>query len=81
MLTKVGKAHFGLSAGLVVGGKDFDEEKTAITSMNILVATPGRLLQVLGHNATLLCNLAKAHPHCEWLCVRVCVASGANPRI
>ncbi len=46
VLTKVGRAHFGLSAGLVVGGKDFGEEKAVIASMNIIVATPGRLVQV-----------------------------------
>jgi ATP-dependent RNA helicase DDX10/DBP4 len=46
VLTKVGTAHFAVSAGLVVGGKDFSEEKEAVPRMNILVATPGRLLQV-----------------------------------
>ncbi len=46
VLTKVGSAHFGLSAGLVVGGKDFNEERARVTTMNILVATPGRLVQV-----------------------------------
>lgn len=46
VLTKVGVAHFGLSAGLVVGGKDFAEERARVTTMNILVATPGRLVQV-----------------------------------
>jgi hypothetical protein len=48
VLTTVGKGHYALSVGLVVGGKDFEEEKAVIGRMNILVATPGRLLQVCG---------------------------------
>ena len=34
-----------LSAGLVIGGKDVEYEKERIQSMNILICTPGRLLQ------------------------------------
>jgi superfamily II DNA/RNA helicase len=42
----VGKLH-QLSAGLVTGGrKEFEGEQERIVKMNILVATPGRLLQV-----------------------------------
>ncbi len=44
MIKKVGKYH-AFSAGLVVGGKDFKEESVRISRMNILVCTPGRLLQ------------------------------------
>jgi ATP-dependent RNA helicase DDX10/DBP4 len=45
VLRTVGKYHT-FSAGLVVGGvKNFEEEKQHIVDMNILVATPGRLLQ------------------------------------
>jgi ATP-dependent RNA helicase DDX10/DBP4 len=41
----VGKVH-SFSAGLVTGGrKEFEGEQERIVSMNILVATPGRLLQ------------------------------------
>lgn len=41
----VGKKH-QLSAGLVTGGKkEFEGEQERIVKMNILVATPGRLLQ------------------------------------
>ena len=36
-----------LSAGLVIGGKDFRNEQTHIGKMNILIATPGRILQHL----------------------------------
>lgn len=42
----IGKKH-QLSAGLVTGGKkEFAEEQARVGLMNILVATPGRLLQV-----------------------------------
>lgn len=33
------------SAGLVIGGKNLKDEKDRLSRMNILVATPGRLLQ------------------------------------
>lgn len=47
VLRVVGKKH-QLSAGLVTGGKkEFEEEQARVIKMNILVATPGRLLQVL----------------------------------
>ena len=42
-LVKVGKYH-NFSAGAVLGGKPVKEEAAAIASMNIVVATPGRLL-------------------------------------
>ena len=41
---QVGK-HHEISAGLLIGGKDVKEEQSSVSSMNILVATPGRLLQ------------------------------------
>ena len=44
---QVGK-HHEISAGLLIGGKDVKEEQSSVSSMNILVATPGRLLQVRG---------------------------------
>lgn len=44
VLRKIGAKH-SLSAGLVIGGKDLKSERDAINRMNILVATPGRLLQ------------------------------------
>ena len=47
MLRIVGKKH-QISAGLITGGKkEFEEEQERVIKMNILVATPGRLLQVL----------------------------------
>ena len=41
---QVGK-HHDLSAGLLIGGKAVKEEQASINRMNILVCTPGRLLQ------------------------------------
>ena len=45
-LRKVGK-HHDFSAGLLIGGKDVDVEKSRIGMMNLLIATPGRLLHHL----------------------------------
>ena len=47
VLRTVGSKHYSLSAGLVVGGHDFATEAATIAQMNVLVATPGRLLQHL----------------------------------
>lgn len=45
VLRIIGKYH-QYSAGLITGGmKEFEEEQERIVTMNILVATPGRLLQ------------------------------------
>lgn len=44
VLRSVGKMH-SFSAGLVIGGKNFREEQYRLIRMNILVCTPGRLLQ------------------------------------
>lgn len=43
-LRKVGQYH-NFSAGVITGGKELLEEKLRINNMNILVCTPGRLLQ------------------------------------
>ena len=40
----IGSYH-SLSAGLLIGGKNVKEEKDTVNKMNVLVATPGRLLQ------------------------------------
>ena len=37
--------HHSFSAGLLIGGKNVKEEKDTVNRMNILVCTPGRLLQ------------------------------------
>ncbi|KAI9183845.1 ATP-dependent RNA helicase dbp4 [Blastocladiella emersonii ATCC 22665] len=50
VLRKVG-AHHSFSAGLVIGGKDVKQEKDRMSRMNILIATPGRLLQHMDETA------------------------------
>ncbi|XP_055955172.1 probable ATP-dependent RNA helicase DDX10 [Patella vulgata] len=44
VLKKIGTSH-DFSAGLVIGGKHVREEKERMTTTNIVVCTPGRLLQ------------------------------------
>ncbi|GAB5367679.1 hypothetical protein AAMO2058_001251600 [Amorphochlora amoebiformis] len=46
VLKRAGSKH-EFSAGLLIGGKDFKQEQVHILGMNILVSTPGRLLQHL----------------------------------
>lgn len=50
VLRKVGRNHT-FSAGLVIGGKSLQEERDRLGRMNILVATPGRILQHLDQTA------------------------------
>uniref|UniRef100_A0A0D3GRK7 ATP-dependent RNA helicase n=1 Tax=Oryza barthii TaxID=65489 RepID=A0A0D3GRK7_9ORYZ len=53
---KVGKLH-GFSAACIVGNrKGLDEEKAVINNMNILVCTPGRLLQHMGETTNFDCS-------------------------
>ncbi|KAL1902471.1 ATP-dependent RNA helicase dbp4 [Sporothrix stenoceras] len=54
-LRKVGR-HHGFSAGLVIGGKSLQEEAERVGRMNILVCTPGRMLQHLDQTATMDIN-------------------------
>lgn len=44
VLRKVGSQH-SFSAGLIIGGKNLKDEQERLSRMNILIATPGRLLQ------------------------------------
>lgn len=44
VLTKIG-GHTSFSAGLVIGGKDVKFELERISRINILIGTPGRILQ------------------------------------
>ncbi|KAI5843867.1 P-loop containing nucleoside triphosphate hydrolase protein [Morchella snyderi] len=46
VLRKIG-GHHAFSAGLVIGGKSAKEEREALHKMNIVVCTPGRMLQHL----------------------------------
>ncbi|CAK7240724.1 MAG: ATP-dependent RNA helicase dbp4 [Sporothrix thermara] len=55
VLRKVGR-HHGFSAGLVIGGKSLQEEAERVGRMNILVCTPGRMLQHLDQTATMDVN-------------------------
>lgn len=50
VLRKIGQKHV-FSAGLVIGGKSLDEEAVRLGRMNILVGTPGRILQHLDQTA------------------------------
>ncbi|CAF9903559.1 MAG: ATP-dependent RNA helicase dbp4 [Gomphillus americanus] len=50
VLRKIGRYH-SFSAGLVIGGKSLQEERERLGRMNILVCTPGRMLQHLDQTA------------------------------
>ncbi|KAH7143766.1 P-loop containing nucleoside triphosphate hydrolase protein [Dactylonectria macrodidyma] len=50
VLRKIGR-HHAFSAGLVIGGKSLKEEAERLDRMNILVCTPGRMLQHLDQTA------------------------------
>jgi ATP-dependent RNA helicase DDX10/DBP4 len=45
VLRGLARRHDGLTAALITGGKDFGSEQDHVYRMNILVCTPGRLLQ------------------------------------
>lgn len=51
VLRKVGKNH-EFSAGLVIGGKDLQTESERISQTNVIICTPGRLLQHMDQTAT-----------------------------
>ncbi|KAF1840828.1 DEAD-domain-containing protein [Cucurbitaria berberidis CBS 394.84] len=51
VLRKIGKHGHMFAAGLLIGGKSLEDERQALTKMNILVATPGRMLQHLSQTA------------------------------
>lgn len=56
VLTEVGK-HHGFSAGLLIGGrKDVGSEKERVNELNILVCTPGRLLQHMDETPNFDCS-------------------------
>lgn len=50
VLRKIGRYHT-FSAGLVIGGKGLQEERERLGRMNILVCTPGRMLQHMDQTA------------------------------
>ncbi|KAF1996874.1 DEAD-domain-containing protein [Amniculicola lignicola CBS 123094] len=45
VLRKIGRHGHMFSAGLVIGGKSLEAERQALSKMNIVVGTPGRILQ------------------------------------
>ena len=58
VLRKVGAGH-DFSAGLVTGGKDIEMEKKRILQTNIVICTPGRLLQHLDETVNFDCSSLK----------------------
>lgn len=55
VLRKIGK-HHSFSAGLLIGGKDLKQEQDRVGRMNILVCTPGRLLQHMDQTPDFFCD-------------------------
>ncbi|GFX19189.1 probable ATP-dependent RNA helicase DDX10 [Trichonephila clavipes] len=55
VLKKVGVYHI-FSAALVIGGKDLEQEREALDRCNILICTPGRLLQHMNENPNFYTN-------------------------
>lgn len=53
-LRKVGQ-HHDFSAGLVIGGKDLKFERNLMNQCNIIICTPGRLLQHMDENPLFDC--------------------------
>lgn len=54
-LKKVGQFH-DFSAGLVIGGKNLKFERSRMDQCNIIICTPGRLLQHMDENALFNCD-------------------------
>ncbi|CCM05486.1 uncharacterized protein FIBRA_07707 [Fibroporia radiculosa] len=55
VLRSIGGYH-SFSAGLVIGGKNLNDERERLSRMNILVATPGRLLQHMDQTIGFECD-------------------------
>jgi ATP-dependent RNA helicase DDX10/DBP4 len=55
VLRKVGSEHT-FSAGLLIGGKSYEQEAKVLPSINIIVATPGRILHHLDHTPMFSCD-------------------------
>lgn len=55
VLRSIGGYHT-FSAGLVIGGKNLKDERERLGRMNILVATPGRLLQHMDQTVGFACD-------------------------
>lgn len=57
-LKKVGQFH-DFSAGLIIGGKNLKFEKSRMDQCNIIICTPGRLLQHMDENPVFTCDQMK----------------------
>ena len=55
VLRVIGGYH-SFSAGLIIGGKKPKDERERLSRMNILVATPGRLLQHMDETIGFECD-------------------------
>ncbi|KAM1846612.1 hypothetical protein ACFX14_011005 [Malus domestica] len=55
VLKLVGR-HHNFSAGLLIGGRKVEEEKEHVNDLNILVCTPGRLLQHMDETPNFDCS-------------------------
>ena len=55
VLRSIGGYH-SFSAGLVIGGKNLKDERERLSRMNILIATPGRLLQHMDQTIGFECD-------------------------
>lgn len=55
VLKSISASHI-LSIGLLIGGKNYEYEKQRVPGMNILICTPGRLLQHLEESPFFECN-------------------------
>lgn len=51
VLVKIGRKGHLFAAGLIIGGKSLQDEQNALARMNIVVGTPGRILQHLSQTA------------------------------
>ncbi len=58
VLKKIGRFH-DFSAGLVIGGKDLKTESKIINQTNIIICTPGRLLQHMDETVNFNCDNLK----------------------
>uniref|UniRef100_A0A8D8UE79 ATP-dependent RNA helicase n=1 Tax=Cacopsylla melanoneura TaxID=428564 RepID=A0A8D8UE79_9HEMI len=57
-LRNVGRFH-EISAGLIIGGKDLHFEKNRLDHCNVIICTPGRLLQHMDTNPLFNCDNVK----------------------
>lgn len=57
-LRRIGE-HHDFSAGLIIGGKDLKFERNRMDQCNIIICTPGRLLQHMDENPLFDCSNLK----------------------